>query len=506
MKRAIVLLTTMLLALAALACDWPGLTGGTTAENPSPVIIGGSEATVVVAETESPAEEEPSPIEPEVPLPALENNLSPTGPWLVFEEPEGLAAVNADGTGRTLLLPRPAPEWSFRFSAAPAGGHIGVYLYDETRVTMAYGENDYNPPYGSFWVISLPDGTAYQIVEEALPSGPPIEWSESSMPWDFFTASDFGPWTSDGGSALITSAHEGSVDVYRLDAGSMQLTRISESPAMAFRPRWSPDERYIVWDEIWTFGTGAGYSVNGLWAAPADGSAAPAMLEGSNFGGDYIFLGWRNNAEFAFTVFDVMCGEGGAWLGNVETGQVQAVMDTLFTECVLSIDYSPVLDDFLFIVGGFGLPDSTLETGLYHLAMDGGTEYLAPLSDDYHQVMWSEAAGTYLLRFDVGEFERYPLSGVVPPRLIGWPESLTRSPDGQWLAISAYRVGGILVGTTLEDMAEIYATSGDIVWTPDSTGLFVATAEGLILVDRATGAATPVAQTAAETALDWAYP
>jgi hypothetical protein len=503
MTRHGVIWTAVFLIIGILACNPLGPAGETTATNPTPHVIGGEEVAPVPVETEAPVET--ALVEPAAPLPAAESHLSATGPWLVYEVPDGLAAVNADGTGYTLLLPRPTPDWTIAFSAAPAGGHVGVFLYDDTNVTMAFGEDVASPPYGSFWVIALPDGTPHLLVAEAFPPGSPMDWSEMSMPWDFFSASGFGPWTSDGASALITSAHEGNVDLYRLDVASMQLTRISDGPAMAFRPRWSPDERYILWEEVRTFGTGAGYSVAGLWTAPADGSAGPTMLADSEFGGDYIFLGWRNDAEFAFTVFDIMCGHGGAWLGSVETAQIRAVMDTLNTECMLSIDYSPTLDDFLFTIGDFDIPGATLESGLYHLTIDGTAEYLTPLADPYLPVMWSDAAGTYLLTLGTGQFERYPPSGVVPPSLTGWPESLARSPDGEWLAISASGAGGILVGRTLEDMTEINPSGGDFVWTPDSTGLFVATAEGLALVDRDTGALAIVQTTSGES-LAWAYP
>jgi hypothetical protein len=285
----------------------------------------------------------------------------------------------------------------------------------------------------------------------------------------------------------------------------------------------SPDGRYIVWEEIESFGTGAGLSVAGLWAVPADGSSSPTLLAGSEIGEGYKFLGWRNDTEFAFTVWHGLCGAGGAWIANVETGQVQAVMDTLNREnweCVMSVAYSPLQDDFLFLVGDLNLEGATLTPGLHRLGLDGSTEFLTSLADDTSRVLWSEAVDSYLLPTrGSNEFKLYPFDvaqgrpyGDVPSTPFqGQAESLTRSPDGNWLAVtfSEEGVGHLLVGPSLEALGEVYQGSEieESLWAPDSAALFVMAGGQLLCVDRDTGSAAVVDEAIAESSsMQWVYP
>jgi hypothetical protein len=470
-KLYVVGLALILSALIVSGC------GPTTVEPAeSPMAAPTEQPTEVPTITPTETTVEVSPTEPptRTPLPPA-GGLSPAGPWLVYLDQEGLAAVNADGGGYALLL-----------------------------------------------MIELPTGQTRQVVEEAFPPTPPGEWA-GGMPWGWLRAVTFGSWSADGGSALIVSAHQGSAELYRYEVASGVLAPISDGPAIAYRPGLSPDGRYIVWEEIESFGTGAGLSVAGLWAVPADGSSSPTLLAGSEIGEGYKFLGWRNDTEFAFTVWHGLCGAGGAWIANVETGQVQAVMDTLNREnweCVMSVAYSPLQDDFLFLVGDLNLEGATLTPGLHRLGLDGSTEFLTSLADDTSRVLWSEAVDSYLLPTrGSNEFRLYPFGvaqgrpyGDVPSEPFqGQAESLTRSPDGNWLAVtfSEEGVGHLLVGPSLEALGEVYQGSEieESLWAPDSAALFVMAGGQLLCVDRDTGSAAVVDEAIAESSsMQWVYP
>lgn len=497
------------LVLATLSC------GPTTPETPPPsatpvpTVVSSPPVELEPTERPSPTEVPPTAPPPTETPPPIAGYLSSAGPWLIYVDEEGLAAVNADGSGHTLLLASPAPGWLVEPVAAPVGGRVGVLLLDEAKFS---GETNLaEPPYGSLWMVELPSGRSVPVVEEVFPPGSPLDWS-AELAIFYSAAADFGPWSPGGEEALIISTHLGTPEVYVYNASSGSLAPISDGPAVAYRPQWSPEGDYVIWEEIMSFGTGAGMGVAGLWAAPADGGGAASMLTGSDVGGGYSFLGWHSEAEFAFTVFDIICGAGGVWVGNVETRSTDVVLDTRTQECVWSVAYSPVQDEFVLLVGGYSVEGSVLAQGLHRLDMDGNVELVVAAVDDRYEVLWSEAVDAYLFPTRASKgLELYAGEGVLRGPFPGDPWTLTRSPDGNWLAaiVPEEGVGRLLVGPALDEMEEIYQARQlrHVLWAPDSDALFASGEGRIIRVDRASGDATVVDEaTASRTAMAWVHP
>lgn len=62
-------------------------------------------------------------------------------------------------------------------------------------------------------------------------------------------------------------------DLYLLDLPSGEITRLTSVPLQVYELNWAPDEAWIVHLDVDTFGTGAGWRVDTLWAAASDGSS-----------------------------------------------------------------------------------------------------------------------------------------------------------------------------------------------------------------------------------------
>jgi hypothetical protein len=119
--------------------------------------------------------------------------------------------------------------------------------------------------------------------------------------------------------------------VYSLDDGS--IARLTDGPSQAYDPSWSPDGKNIVQLGADQFGTGAGYSMAGVWAARADGSAVVSLYK--PYSGDEVILGWTAPDTFAVYSFDASCSYRNFRLFNIETRTETVLWKNYFTSAAL---------------------------------------------------------------------------------------------------------------------------------------------------------------------------
>jgi hypothetical protein len=107
-----------------------------------------------------------------------------------------------------------------------------------------------------------------------------------------FTELNSVTWSPDGSLLAFMGAIDGpSSDLYVYSTVDKSITRLTDGPSQGIHPVFSPDGKYIVHAGVGSLGTGAGYLMEGVWAAAADGSEVISLYDPSR-SGDEVFVGW----------------------------------------------------------------------------------------------------------------------------------------------------------------------------------------------------------------------
>ncbi|MFN2300124.1 MAG: TolB family protein [Anaerolineales bacterium] len=110
------------------------------------------------------------------------------------------------------------------------------------------------------------------------------------------TESESLAWSPEGRRLAFIGAQDGpSADLYEYYRDSDKVVRLTDGPSQAYSPLWSPDGRWIVHSAAKSFGTGAGFSVAGIYAARADGSGAFSLYDTSADSASDEAIGWLDD-------------------------------------------------------------------------------------------------------------------------------------------------------------------------------------------------------------------
>jgi hypothetical protein len=187
-----------------------------------------------------PATEPPTPVGDQYVIPDRPLGI---GPWLVFQSPDGLWAINPDASGLTQLSGRVSilPN-DFADSVASRGGKIALITSSDLdrRADL------------SLEILSLPDGGIRKLTPltspqtepgpDAVPGDPEFEAVRAVADLQSFA------WSPDGSSLAFMGVIEGSTsDLYTYSLDTGDIARLTDGPSQAISPTWSPDGRFISW-------------------------------------------------------------------------------------------------------------------------------------------------------------------------------------------------------------------------------------------------------------------
>ena len=147
-------------------------------------------------------------------------------------------------------------------------------------------------------VMSLPEGMPQTVTELEIPgvtedSSDDLQFSAEHVYRAVVFAGGGLAWSPDGTRLAFVSGHEGtSADVYVYSRDTGQIARLTDDPSHAYQLSWSPDGRYIFYTGASNFGSGAGYVMEGVWVARADGADVRSLYEPDSVSGAEVLVDW----------------------------------------------------------------------------------------------------------------------------------------------------------------------------------------------------------------------
>ena len=469
MKKARWWILLTLLALLLAGCDllpWPPAEEDTPLEpiTEAPII---TEAPTDEAPPKKPLEEEPPTAEPERETPTEEMGipdqpLSTDGPWWVFSTPQGLYALNPDGSGLTHFYQGPVnAPWARQILVSPDAAHL-AYLVGEG--------------YDAALRINQFPGLALVTQKPLLTfsSDPDMEAMRAVVEQPSLAFSPDGRFL-----AFMGSIDGPSSDLYLLSLNTFEVTQLTDGPSQAYQPVWSPDGQYIVHTGVRSFGTGAGLDMSGVWASRADNGDTSTLYDPSGSGSETI-LGWVDHGTFLVSSWDPVCGPHGVRAFNIETRQSAVLWEASFR----AIAYDPT-DQVALLTSNEGMCSPQAGVGTYLVPANGNAP-LRILETTGPQVIWSETAGLFLLSGDFGAWAvavdstgqfidlDLPQGAQVFPAVAPGSRDLAWKGEALWV--------GPLLGSIENPPREIFNEPVyTVAWTPDGQSVLFFADSGLYI-------------------------
>lgn len=426
---------------------------------------------------------------PAVFSPAPGGDLFGAGPWLVYQAENRLWAANPDGSGRTELTAAPL-DLSRELAASPPNtpprlavvvSHAGFPDYDDLTLR----------------VLQLPEGVVVDEIDLLAypsPTGDEADIDQSRVA----AALNVGmSWSPSGRYLAFVGVIDGpSADVYRYDSQTGEIERMSDEPQQVGALSWSPDENWIVYQTVESFGTGAGWTALGLWAVPAGGGPARQLLAGRH----QVYAGWTGQGELITYPWDFGYLEPAAVDSSVqaihpESGAARVLFSSEEVErgAFVAVTLLPAGEDQVAVA----VATDAGEDRLLLIPAAGGParEVLTHRSPDLPALAWSEelerllvAWGDEVLQItSEGEVElRYPergLPGVSPEGDFLAFTSFREATDSTAPGLRLYRPNGALV----QVLTDLPMTS--LLWQPQGRYVFFVAGEQLLASRIPTGEA-----------------
>jgi hypothetical protein len=407
----------------------------------------------------------PEPEAASAPLGALNRD----GPWLVFAAPDGLWALDADGSDLTQLTRRPlvSPD-DLRAAVSPRGGQLAFITAADPQLWRGLALELLTLPGGELQAVTPLASAAAEAGLEAGPGSPAFEALRAVAELPNLA------WSPNGQQLAFMSVYEGpSSDLYVYSLQDGQITRLTDGPSQGFRPSWSPDGKYVVHAGAESFGTGAGYSMAGMWAARADDSGVKSLYTPNS--GDEVVIGWSAPDTFVVYSWSADCGKRTLRTFNVESSQVGVLWEGYFNEVALDPASGSVLLAVDKLVASCN-PDG--QAGVF-LITPGERAARRVAGFEASSLSWSPNAGVFLLQAQevvwtvtlAGELT--PLPGPAAPTLAAPPLAAPAGQGWAWSTTEEQGRPGLWVGKGEGEPAQISSLPATrTVWETGGQSVF----------------------------------
>ena len=274
----------------------------------------------------------PADTQPEAAYPPQEMAATITpngsGPRLLVSTAQGLLMFNPDGSGRMEVVRRPilAPG-PLQNAVSPQGNAVAFIISSDSHFFV------HNL---GIQIVSLPSVGAvfYQKLTslETEPAPDPQTGLLAGTRQDeinrAITENPSFAWDPQGSRLAFISAFDGtSADLYTFRMADSRTVRLTDGTDQAYRPFWSPDGKYIVQTSAEHFGTGAGYSITGIFATRFDRGGNFPLYEIPERSGDEVGLGWLDSETLAVESWFASTGPSDLRLVNLVTREITMIQE-----------------------------------------------------------------------------------------------------------------------------------------------------------------------------------
>lgn len=402
---------------------------------------------------------------PDEPKGIPDKPLSDKGPWWIFSTPDGMYAINPDGSGLTqFYFGTVNPPYARQILTSPSGGYL-AYLDGEGFNTVLK-------------ITLFPWRTL--ITEKPLFSFRSDLDTETMRATIATQSMAFSP---DGRVLAFVGAINGPTsDLYLYSLESYEITQLTDGPSQAFQPSWSPDGNYIVHTGATTFGSGAGYLMTGVWAAKADNSIVETLYDPSGSGSEKI-IGWVDDRTFLVHSWHTACGDYNLRTFNIETKEITILWANSFRS--IAFDQSNAVA-VLNSNEGECSPDGGV--GIYIVPTNGSAPQRI-VENTGSQVIWSQNAKLFLV---LGDFGSWSLAIDSKGRFIDldmpqgteeFPVIAPASRDLAWLGTSLW-IGSLLSSVDNPPEEIISEPVYTVTWTPDGQSVIYFADSGLYIAHK----------------------
>lgn len=388
-------------------------------------------------------------------LPASPEILAETGGWLVYERDGGLYAAGEQG----------GPLLQLALEGHPLAGSLAPGSAGWLAVRLGLDGSSQTDGI-SLALLHLPERAA---VHHLALTGPLLDEGLSGQQvLQALSQPDAAAWSPDGSRLALAAAPEGEgAGLYLFDLEHGSLQRLTSEAGYPAGLTWSPDGRWIVYQETAAFTATGERETAALWAVPSQGGEPRRLLpdrQGEPF--ETSLMGWTTAGELV----TLTRGAG---------------------DRVQVIDPASGTVNDLFAAGSGTVSSAALAPGADALALT-----------------FTDSPEVLLLTLSTGEERRVRVDGMEPGGRLAWLETLGRyslsspsgaalldprgdsllyagentaplpSPDGRYLAFAS-RGGALPAGVRIYEtdgdlVAELPGQPGDrLAWSPDSKALYL---------------------------------
>ncbi|HOE34959.1 MAG: hypothetical protein GX415_04775 [Chloroflexi bacterium] len=403
----------------------------------------------------------------DTPVPVPRPTDAEDGPWLIFPDAQGEHLYAADRDSGTLIpitLPLLTDPLDIIGGKAPDGTRVLLRAGTPEKLDelgMYELTNPWNPPRMLTSLLSAElqeavlqqDGIQPQMALQAVQQPNPVSWS------------------GDARTAVFPAALDGpSADLYLYQPENGSLKRLNQRFQQDFSPLWSPDQDWIVFQEVNSYATISDWKISLVGALSMPNGAITHYLHVPRDTGYWErYVGWMSPL-YLLTCTPTETGAVDLRLSNVSAGKPRIIFDGPFAEAAVS----PLNGDVAVAVRTEN-NNARYPAGIYYSSNNAVT-FEPLLAGEFSHLSYNPQNGLFTASRAGGAllFDR---SGIVFS--LPGEERLGIAPDERWLI--GWGANGARLyspqGLQLQTLAE--HAIGALIWQEDSKGFFLLTSGGV---------------------------
>ncbi len=512
--------TIWLVVIAALVIF--GLNALAPASNPSPTPIAAASTTLPIVETtaapsltaaaptQKPTLLAATPTQAATAAPSVTltpaalsaaDILFPKGPWLLSKDNDNVYWILPEGS-ITLNADKVVSPFAVEAMISPTGGNVAFITSPSTDGMHQLSLNIYSLSKRNVVAKIALTALKTELGPYAGPGDPAFEALRSITEFTSLA------WSPDGRQLAFIGVMDGpSSDLYLYTLETGKVTRLTDEPSQAFEPSWSPDGKYIVQFGATAFGTGAGFSMSGVWATRPDSGASIELY--TPHSSEEIGLGWAGANTFLVYSFSPACDNFNLRAVDIEPLKVR----TIFSGCFNAIDFAP---SSVSVVLGIAqdIADNCVcgdkvDSGLYLVKLDGSYQRLDPAN--FFQASWIKSASVAWGMSDKGVVAAFNQAGeaiALPTGVpVGFPLAAPGGKVWAWAVDTIGTIPGLWVGPpggAAPMVSKLPVSSA--VWNESGTALVFLSGDTLYAAAAPQYSPAPLLKVSSPGRLAWATP